>query len=78
VVSFSDEGYVSREEIEALLSRRGEVRVLSTAHRRYVGSQIGIYNPRGEKVGVPGHRENTEHLFVVRDAGPPVTTPSEA
>jgi adenine-specific DNA-methyltransferase len=70
VVSFSDEGFLARDEVERLLSVRGEVRVLQTAHRRYVGSQIGIYNPRGEKVGVPGHRENTEYVFVVRDCVP--------
>jgi len=67
VVSFSDEGFLARREIEALLRPRGEVRVLACGYKRYVGAQIGIYNPRGEKVGRPGPLRNTEYLFV---AGP--------
>jgi adenine-specific DNA-methyltransferase len=67
VVSFSDEGYVSREQIEALLARRGPVRTVSYDHPRYVGAKIGIYDPQGNKVGTPGHLRNREHLFV---AGP--------
>jgi adenine-specific DNA-methyltransferase len=68
VVSFSDEGFLSRAEIEAVLRTRGEVRVLACGYKRYVGAQIGIYNPRGEKVGRPSHLRNTEYLFV---AAPP-------
>ncbi len=34
-------------------------------HKRYVGAQIGIYNPAGERVGEVSHLKNTEHLFVV-------------
>jgi adenine-specific DNA-methyltransferase len=65
VVSFSDEGYVTREAMEALLATRGEVRVVAHDYRRYVGAQIGIYNPSGEKVGRVGHLRNREFLFVV-------------
>ena len=65
VVSFSDECYVTREEMEAMLSTRGEVRVIAHDYRRYVGAQIGIYNPAGEKVGRVGHLRNREFLFVV-------------
>ena len=65
VVSFSDEGYITREQIEALLASRGEVFVFDHAMRRYVGAQIGIHNPSGQKVGKVSHLRNTEHLFVV-------------
>lgn len=65
VVSFSDEGFLSREELEAMLAPRGAVQVLAAAHPRYVGAKIGIHNPRGEKVGVVGRTENVERLFVV-------------
>lgn len=65
VVSFSDEGYLSRPELEAMLARRGEVRVFSFDYKRYVGAQIGIFNPRGEKVGSVGRLRNTEHIYVV-------------
>ena len=65
VVSFSDEGFVSRDELEAMCARRGRVRVVSHDYPRYVGAKIGIYNPKGEKVGKVGRLRNTEHLFVV-------------
>jgi adenine-specific DNA-methyltransferase len=65
VASFSDEGFLAREELEALLARRGRVRVLATDYRRYVGAQIGIYDPSGRRVGTPGPLRNTEFLFVV-------------
>jgi adenine-specific DNA-methyltransferase len=65
IVSFSDEGYVTREAMEALLATRGEVRVVAHDYKRYVGAQIGIYNPAGEKVGRVGHLRNREFLFVV-------------
>lgn len=65
VVSFSNEGFVDRTELEALLSTRGEVLTLSFDHARYVGARIGIYSPSGAKVGAVSHTRNTEHVFVV-------------
>jgi adenine-specific DNA-methyltransferase len=65
VVSFNDEGYVSPDEMIAILSRVGEVRATGHDFKRYVGAQIGIYNPRGQKVGAVSHLENQEWLFVV-------------
>ena len=65
VVSFSDEGFLSRDELEAILSRRGAVQVHERAHDRYVGAKIGIHNPAGEKVGTVSHTKNREYLFVV-------------
>jgi adenine-specific DNA-methyltransferase len=35
--------------------------------KRYVGAQIGIHAPSGEKVGRVSHLRTTEYLFV---AGP--------
>ena len=65
VVSFSDEGHLSVEALCAMLAERGRVLVRELPHRRYIGSRIGIYNPQGEKVGVPGRSSNREHLFIV-------------
>jgi adenine-specific DNA-methyltransferase len=65
VVSFSDEGYFSRDELEAILRTRGDVVVLSRDYARYVGARIGIYSPQGKKVGAIGRLRNTEHVFVV-------------
>lgn len=66
MVSFNDEGYLDRPTIEAMLSARGPVRVVSVEARRYVGARIGIYNPKGEKVGAVGKLTNHELLYVVR------------
>jgi adenine-specific DNA-methyltransferase len=65
VVSFSDEGFLSREQAEEILSTRGNVRVIERDYKRYVGAQIGIYNPSGKKVGAVSHLRNKEFLFVV-------------
>ena len=65
IVSFSDEGYISRDEMERLLLERGQVRVVAKDYKRYVGAQIGIYNPKGEQVGEVSHLRNTEYIYVV-------------
>jgi adenine-specific DNA-methyltransferase len=65
VLSFNNEGYLSREDILTDLEQWGPVRVIETDFKRYVGAQIGIYNPQGEKVGKVSHLRNKEYLFVV-------------
>lgn len=65
IVSFNNEGYLTRERAEQLLSARGCVTVLEHDYKRYVGAQIGIYNPSGTKVGTVGHLRNKEFLYVV-------------
>jgi len=69
IVSFNNEGYLSREEMESMLGALwgGEARVTTIENdfKRYVGAQIGIYNPRGEKVGKVSHLNNKEYLYVV-------------
>jgi adenine-specific DNA-methyltransferase len=65
VVSFNNEGYLTRAEMEEILETRGYVRVVEVEFKRYVGAQIGIYNPSGEKVGTVGHLTNKEFLFLV-------------
>jgi len=68
VLSFNDEGYVSRAQLEELLGSlwggRANVVTLPIDYRRYVGARIGIHNARGEKVGTVGRLRNVEHLFV--------------
>jgi len=66
VVSFSDEGFLGREELTAMLARRGEVEVREFDFKRYIGARIGIHNPAGVKVGTVGRLRNTEQLFLVR------------
>jgi len=69
IVSFSNEGYLSRDEMEAMLSSlwggAATVTTIEKDFRRYVGAQIGIYNPQGRKVGTVSHLRNTEYLYVV-------------
>ena len=67
IVSFNDEGYLSRDQLVEMLSARGHVRVVEIPRPRYVGARIGIHNPTGEKVGAVGRLRNVEYLFVVTD-----------
>jgi adenine-specific DNA-methyltransferase len=64
VLSFSDEGYLSREQIIHMLSARGRVAIIENDHPRYVGCKIGIHNHKGDKVGSIGKVRNKELLFV--------------
>jgi adenine-specific DNA-methyltransferase len=69
VVSYNDESWVQPDQISRWLLAAGheEVGVLGFDSKRYVGAQIGIYNPAGDKVGRVNRLRNTEYLFV---AGP--------
>lgn len=67
IVSFNDEGYLSRDQLVEMLSVRGPVQVVEIPRPRYVGARIGIHNPKGEKVGAVGRLRNVEYLFVVTD-----------
>jgi adenine-specific DNA-methyltransferase len=69
VVSFNNEGYLPRDEMEATLASlwdgHGKVTTIENDFKRYVGAQIGIYNPQGEKVGKVSHLTNKEYVYVV-------------
>jgi adenine-specific DNA-methyltransferase len=69
VVSYNDEAWVDADDISCWLRDAGheDVRLLGYDSKRYVGAQIGIYNPSGERVGRVSHLRNTEYVFV---AGP--------
>jgi adenine-specific DNA-methyltransferase len=67
IVSFNNEGFHDPRQVEELLGERGHVGRIDVESRRYVGAQIGIYNPRGERVGRVSHLRNQEYLFI---AGP--------
>jgi adenine-specific DNA-methyltransferase len=67
VVSFSNEGFHDQDEIAALLGESRHVRCVASDFKRYVGAQIGIFNPEGRRVGEVSHLRNKELLFV---AGP--------
>ncbi|HCW45305.1 MAG: DNA adenine methylase [Planctomycetia bacterium] len=65
IISFSNEGYLPRTDMESLLLDHGKLQVLSRAHDRYVGAKIGIHAPSGKKVGQVSHLKNTEFLYVL-------------
>ena len=67
LLSYNDEGWVSRESLEEMCGHHERVETLSFDSRRYVGAQIGIFNPVGEKVGTVSHLHNREYVVV---AGP--------
>ena len=70
VVSYNDEAWVTPEQMTAWLRGAGhpQVAILGFDSKRYVGAQIGIHNPAGDRVGAVSHLRNTEYVFV---AGPP-------
>ena len=69
VVSYNDESWITPTEMMRSLRDAGhaDVRLLAFDSKRYVGAQIGIHGPTGEKVGTVSHLRNTEYVFV---AGP--------
>jgi len=67
VVSCSSEGWVGVDELRAWCEPRGHVEVIGYDSRRYVGAQIGVFNPRGERVGEVSHLHNVEYLVLSGD-----------
>lgn len=65
IVSFNNEGYHDPAHVLEKLGAHGYVNFVEVDFTRYVGAQIGIYNPSGEKVGAISHLRNKEVLFVV-------------
>jgi adenine-specific DNA-methyltransferase len=47
-----------------IASKRGHVEIIDFDFKRYVGSQIGVFNKAGQKVGVPGAKRNIEHIVI--------------
>jgi adenine-specific DNA-methyltransferase len=73
VVSYNDESWLTLIELEAMCAARPTAeRVVSLAFdsKRYVGAQIGIHNPAGQRVGEVRRLRNREYVVV---AGPAAT-----
>ena len=65
VVSYNDEAWLTLDELIAMCAVGGRhVAVLGFDSKRYVGAQIGIHNPKGERVGRVSHLRNTELLAI--------------
>jgi adenine-specific DNA-methyltransferase len=70
IVSYNDESWVTPDSLVRWLADAGhaDVRLLAYDSKRYVGAQIGIHNPSGQKVGTVKRLRNTEYLIVAGDA----------
>ena len=70
VVSCNDESWISPEAMTAALRAAGRARVEVVAFdsKRYVGAQIGVHGPTGEKVGEVKRLRNVEYLLLAGDA----------
>jgi adenine-specific DNA-methyltransferase len=64
IISFNNEGFISSEEMITMLKGYKEVKIYEYDYKRYVGAQIGIYNPSGELSGEISHLRNKEYIFV--------------
>lgn len=68
VVSYNDEAWVSLADLVDMCSVHGRVAVLAFDSKRYVGAQIGIHNPAGERVGQVSRLRNVEYLLLAGEA----------
>lgn len=67
ILSYNNEAWVSLQELREAMSVHGHVEPLAFDSKRYVGAQIGIYNPQGQKVGKVSHLRNLEYVLVAGD-----------
>jgi adenine-specific DNA-methyltransferase len=67
LLSYNDEAWVGREALEEMCAHHERVQTFAFDSKRYVGAQIGIYDPDGRKVGSVSRLRNLEYLVV---AGP--------
>ena len=71
-MSYNDEAWLTLDELDRdVLVGRGHVAVLGFDSKRYVGAQIGIHNPKGERVGVC---RTFETPSCSRSAGPAISS----
>ena len=69
IVSYNDESWVALDDLRDMCSVHGHVVALAFDSKRYVGAQIGIHSPSGEKVGEVSHTRNLEYVLVAGEAG---------
>ena len=65
VLSYNNESWIDFDTLfDAVAAGFEDCVALAFDYKRYVGAQIGIYNPEGTKVGKVTHLRNLEYLFV--------------
>jgi adenine-specific DNA-methyltransferase len=80
VLSYNDESWIALDELKEICAGRGgRVAALAFDSARYVGAQIGVHNPAGERVGEVSHLRNLEYVLVCGepDSVERVTAPFE-
>jgi adenine-specific DNA-methyltransferase len=70
VVCYNDEAWITAGDLVDMCAVGGRhVEMLSFDSRRYVGAQIGVHNPKGERVGTVSHLHNTELVLLAGPSG---------
>jgi len=65
VVSYNNESWVTADELlEWCAQGREDATLLAFDSKRYVGAQIGIHNPKGDRVGEVSHLRNLEYIVI--------------
>jgi adenine-specific DNA-methyltransferase len=64
VLSYNDESWITLAQLQEMMGKRGELLTISVDSPRYVGARIGIFNPKGEKVGAVSRLRNTEYVLI--------------
>ncbi len=65
VVSFSNEGFLTKEDIETCIRTKfNTLRIVEINFDRYIGHAIGKHNKQGERIGDSTHAKNIEYLFI--------------
>jgi len=67
ILSYNNESWLSLDELCELFPKYETVIPLAFESNRYVGAKIGVFNPKGRRVGKVSHLKNREYLIV---AGP--------
>ena len=68
IVSYNDESWIAHDELLEMCRSRGAVEVLAFDSKRYVGAQIGGFNPAGERVSTASRLRNVEYVLVCGEA----------
>ena len=67
ILSYNNESWLDMDQLIDFCSEYEAVYPLAFDSKRYVGAQIGIHSPNGERVGQVSHLRNLEYIIV---AGP--------
>lgn len=74
LLSYSNEAFLRRPALRALLAEHGHVQHVELELRRYIGARIGVHSPDGRRTGRVSHTTATESLWLVSPE--PVALPS--